>query len=63
MGGTPCEDTIMTWQSIEHFLSMGSYGLYVWGSYVVTAIIAVGEIALLRRRLGAARRLANRSLP
>lgn len=53
----------MTWQSIEHFLSMGSYGLYVWGSYVVTAIIAVGEIALLRRRLGAARRLANRSLP
>jgi len=53
----------MTWQSIEHFLSMGGYGLYVWGSYGLTVLIAVGEMAILRRRLRAARRLANRSLP
>ncbi|MDV6341408.1 heme exporter protein CcmD [Nitrosomonas sp. Is24] len=29
---------------------MGGYGLYVWGSYVVTLICIVGEILLISRR-------------
>ncbi len=32
------------------FFEMGGYGLYVWGSYVVTAIIMIGELVLLRNR-------------
>ncbi len=53
----------MKWQSIEHFLSMGGYGLYVWGSYAATTLVALVEIALLRRRLRAARRLAAGVVP
>jgi heme exporter protein D len=53
----------MKWQSIEHFLSMGGYGLYVWGSYGVTVVVALVEIALLRRRMRAARRLASGASP
>jgi heme exporter protein D len=26
----------MKWNSVSEFLAMGGYGLYVWGSYVVT---------------------------
>ncbi|MFM9886086.1 MAG: heme exporter protein CcmD [Burkholderiales bacterium] len=47
----------MKWQSIEHFLAMGGYGLYVWGSYGMTVVVALVEILLLRRRMRAARRL------
>ena len=32
------------------FFEMGGYGLYVWGSYVVTAIVMIGELLLLRNR-------------
>ncbi len=52
----------MKWQSIEHFVSMGGYGLYVWGSYGVTAVVALVEIALLRKRMRAAlKRATDRS--
>jgi heme exporter protein D len=37
-------------KSLSDFLNMGGYGLYVWGSYVVTLIVMVGEIVLLRQR-------------
>ena len=40
----------MTWQSWEHFLSMGGYGLYVWGSYAVTFALIAAEIALVTKR-------------
>jgi heme exporter protein D len=40
----------MTWQSWEHFLAMGGYGLYVWGSYAVTFALIAAEIALLAKR-------------
>lgn len=40
----------MTWQSWEHFLSMGGYGLYVWGSYAVTFALIAAEIALVAKR-------------
>ena len=48
----------MKWQSLEHFLSMGGYALYVWGSYAVTVAVIVIELALLRARTRAARKLA-----
>ena len=40
----------MNWASLSDFLAMGGYGLYVWGSYVVTAATLVWEVALLVQR-------------
>ena len=52
----------MSWGSFNEFAAMGGYGLYVWGSYVVTAIVLAAEIVLVRRRQRMARRylLASR---
>jgi heme exporter protein D len=33
----------MHWQSVGDFLAMGGYGLYVWGSFGVTAVVLVGN--------------------
>jgi len=40
------------WSGFDAFVAMGGYGLYVWGSYLVTAAGLALEIALLvaRRR-------------
>jgi len=40
----------MNWSSFDAFVSMGGYGLYVWGSYLVTAAGLAIEIALLAAR-------------
>ncbi len=32
------------------FFEMGGYGLYVWGSYGVTALVMIGELLMLRNR-------------
>ncbi len=32
------------------FFEMGGYGLYVWGSYAVTALVMIGELLMLRHR-------------
>ena len=40
----------MNWSSLSEFLAMGGYGLYVWGSFGVTAIVIVGELLSLRSR-------------
>ena len=40
----------MNWGSLDNFLAMGGYGLYVWGSYGVTLALIVTELALLARR-------------
>jgi len=42
----------MNWGSADNFFAMGGYGLYVWGSYVVTALLMVVEplLAIHRRR-------------
>jgi heme exporter protein D len=55
MGRKPCEGALMNWQSLGHFLAMGGYGLYVWGSYGVAVIVVCLEIVALRRRMRAAR--------
>ena len=40
----------MNWGSFDAFVAMGGYGLYVWGSYLVTAAGLAIEIALLAAR-------------
>ena len=45
----------MNWGSAQAFFDMGGYGLYVWGSYGVTAACILWEIIALRRRASAAR--------
>ena len=40
----------MNWGSLDNFLAMGGYGLYVWGSYGVTLVVIVVELILLARR-------------
>ena len=46
----------MNWGSLDAFIAMGGYGLYVWGSYAATAIAIGLEVALLVARHRAARR-------
>ena len=43
---------MMYWDSFDAFITMGGYGFYVWGSYLVTAAGLAIEIAMLiaRRR-------------
>ncbi len=40
----------MNWNSVSDFFAMGGYGLYVWGSYVVTFAILLVEPWLAARR-------------
>ena len=40
----------MNWGSFDAFLHMGGYGLYVWGSYAVTALCLIAELWVLARR-------------
>jgi len=40
----------MQWSSVSEFFAMGGYGLYVWGSYLATAVVIAVEIAVLVRR-------------
>jgi heme exporter protein D len=40
----------MQWNSVSEFLAMGGYALYVWGSFGVTALVVVIEMALIRSR-------------
>ncbi|MDR2187299.1 MAG: heme exporter protein CcmD [Azonexus sp.] len=60
------------WNSVGDFVAMGGYGLYVWGSFGVTALVMLLEpilvarrrkttIALLKRQLRAEARTAERS--
>ncbi|WP_415036441.1 heme exporter protein CcmD [Azonexus sp.] len=37
------------WNSLGDFLAMGGYGLYVWGSFGVTALLMVIEPLLVAR--------------
>ncbi len=40
----------MNWGSASEFFFMGGYGLYVWGSYAVTALLMLTEPVLTRQR-------------
>ncbi len=46
------------WNSLSDFLAMGGYGLYVWGSFGVTALVMAGEpIVVLRQQKATLARL------
>jgi heme exporter protein D len=51
----------MNWNSASEFFAMGGYGLYVWGSYVVTAAFMLIEPVLVLRRHRRARLAAAES--
>jgi heme exporter protein D len=40
---------VIHWNSFSEFLAMGGYGLYVWGSFGVTALIMVVEPIVVAR--------------
>ncbi len=37
----------MNWNSLQEFLAMGGYGLYVWGSFGMAALVIALELAQL----------------
>ena len=50
----------MSWGGPEQFFAMGGYGLYVWGSYGVAALVIAAELwVLVRRRRTLLRRLGR----
>ncbi|HYO26752.1 MAG TPA: heme exporter protein CcmD [Azonexus sp.] len=60
------------WKSFADFIAMGGYGVYVWGSFGVTALIMIIEpimvarnrritIARLKRQMRAETRTENRN--
>ena len=50
------------WNSFGEFLAMGGYGLYVWGSFGVTALILVVEpILAVRNRKALVARLKRQA--
>jgi len=42
---------------MSEFIAMGGYGFYIWGAYVVTAVVIVAELVALRARRRAAESL------
>jgi heme exporter protein D len=50
------------WNSFGEFLAMGGYGLYVWGSFGLTALIVVAEpIIAVRNRKALVARLKRQA--
>ncbi|MBX9659567.1 MAG: heme exporter protein CcmD [Nitrospiraceae bacterium] len=52
----------MQWNSLNEFLAMGGYGVYVWPSFGVTALCMIWEVLSLRRRHAAARNILSQSV-
>ena len=64
----------MYWNSLAEFLAMGNHGLYVWGSFIVMALVMIAEplivirgqkglIARLRRQFRAEKAEQTQHLP
>ena len=47
----------MNWTSFSDFVGMGGYGLYVWGSFGMCAVVLAGECLSLRSRRRTLRQL------
>ena len=43
----------MHWESLQAFIHMGGYALYVWGAFGATAVLMVAEVLLIKRRVAA----------
>ena len=41
---------MIQWHSVSEFLAMGGYGLYVWGSFLMTAGALGWELVMLVQR-------------
>jgi len=50
----------MNWGSPAEFLAMGGYGLYVWGSFGVCALLMIMEPILVSKRRNAILRSLRR---
>ena len=48
-------NAVASWASWSDFLAMGGYGLYVWGSFGMCAVVLVLEVVLLKLRRRALR--------
>jgi len=46
----------MKWHSVGEFIAMGGYGFYIWGSYVLAAVLIALEVILVFKRQRTARR-------
>ncbi len=46
----------MNWAGWSDFVAMGGYGMYVWGSFAMCALVVVMELGLLTARRRAALR-------
>ena len=44
----------MNWNSASDFFAMGGYGLYVWGSFGVTALCIAIEVIWVKQARGQA---------
>ena len=51
----------MNWSSWDQFTAMGGYGLYVWGSFGVTALLLLAEVIGVRARRRALRQLRRQT--
>ena len=51
----------LNWASWSDFVAMGGYGLYVWGSFGVTALVMLIEVGSLSARRKAVQREAAHS--
>ena len=40
----------MHWNTINEFFAMGGYAFYVWGSFGLTALLAIWDLSSLRYR-------------
>ncbi len=50
----------MNWHNLEGFISMGGYGLYVWGSYVMVLLwLVIEPYATWRRQRHAQQEISN----
>ena len=51
---------LVAWGSLDAFLTMGGYGLYVWGSFGISALVMVLEpVSIRQRHLKARQQLAQ----
>lgn len=50
----------MIWDGWQAFWAMGGHAPFVWGAYVVTALVLVAEIAAVAGRLRRAARARRR---
>jgi heme exporter protein D len=53
----------MQWQSFSHFLDMGGYAFFVWGSYGLALAVIVAEIWALQHRRRSALAQLRRAQP